>query len=312
MIPDMATARTIPGAATAPVAAPGLTARTEVLMDTLVTIGVGDGPGQGDVEAAIARAFAWFRQVEDVCTRFVPSSEVMRLLDTVGTPTPTSEILYEAVALAQAVASASDGAFDPTIGHALERRGFDRHYRTRPTFRDVLLDPERRTITLRRPLILDLGAVAKGLAVDLAARELAPLGNYAIDAGGDIFVRGLNPRGEPWQVGLRHPREPGALLGVVGLTDAAICTSGDYERPSPRPGAGHHLLDPRTERAAGEVASVTVIAPTTVAADALATAAFVLGPRRGLRFLERQGVEGFIVTPSLEERMTRDFGRYRR
>lgn len=185
------------------------TARTVVLMDTLVTIQVVDGPQETGSAAAIERAFDWFRRVEAACSRFDPRSEVMRLLERVGEPTPASDILYEAVALAIAVALASDGAFDPTIGHTLERRGFDRHYRTgatiatpiapatRPTYRDVRLDPARRTIALRQPLILDLGAVAKGLAVDLAARELAPFGDYAIDAGGDLFVRGTNPAGRP-------------------------------------------------------------------------------------------------------------------
>ena len=60
------------------------------------------------------------------------------------------------------------------------------------------LDPDRRTITLRRPLTLDLGAVAKGLAVDMAARELEPFRDFAIDAGGDLYLGGSNPQGEPW------------------------------------------------------------------------------------------------------------------
>ncbi len=302
----------------------GSTTRTVVLMDTYVTIRVVDGPQASGNAAAIERAFDWFRRVEAACSRFDPLSEVMRLLERIGAPTPASDILYEAVALALAVAEASAGAFDPTIGHTLERRGFDRHYQTgapiatpiapdaRPTYRDVRLDPAHRTITLRQPLILDLGAVAKGLAVDLAAQELVPFGNYAIDAGGDLFVRGRNPAGQPWRIGLRHPRQPDALLGVLQLTDAAVCTSGDYERSSPHPGEGHHLIDPRTGRAAASVASVTVVAPTTVAADALATAAFILGPQRGLRLLARQGVAGLIVTPTLEHHTTSDFGRYLR
>jgi thiamine biosynthesis lipoprotein len=321
--PD-APARILPDHPSAPGSVNGTTARTVVLMDTFVTIQVVAGPQATGSAAAIERAFDWFRRVEAVCSRFDPRSEVMRLLDRVGEPIPASDILYEAVALALAVAEASEGAFDPTIGHTLERRGFDRHYQTgatiatpiapdaHPTYRDVILDRDRRTITLRQPLIIDLGAVAKGLAVDLAAQALAPFGDYAIDAGGDLFVRGRNAEGQPWRIGLRHPRQPDALLGVVELSDAAICTSGDYERPSPQPGEGHHLIDPRTGRAAKTIASVTVIAPTTVAADALATAAFVLGPRRGLRLLARQGVEGLIVTPTLERHMTHDFGRYLR
>lgn len=309
-------------AATIPPLLPGLAllTRTEILMDTFITIGIVRG-GSTD-ERAITRAFDWFRRVEASCSRFDQNSEVVRLLDHVGEPTPVSAILYEAVAFALAVARASRGAFDPTLGQTLAERGFARNYRTgetiatppltgeRPTFRDVHLDPQHRTITLRRPLVLDLGAVAKGLAIDLAGQELAPLGRSLIDAGGDIAVRGQNPEGAPWRIGIRHPRQDAALLTTLQLTDAAVCTSGDYERPAPAPAVGHHLLDPRSERSPDAIASVTVVAPTALAADALGTAAFILGPRRGVRFLARQGVAGMIVTPDLLVHTTPDFGRY--
>lgn len=296
-----------------------LVTRTEVLMDTFITIGIVREGGADTT--AIAQAFDWFRRVEAACSRFDHASEVLRLLDHVGEPRPVSAILYEAVAFAIAVARASGGAFDPTIGHRLAARGFARNYRTgetiavpvpageQPTFRDVRLDPHRRTITLRRPLILDLGAVAKGLAIDLAGRELAPLGGSLIDAGGDIAVHGHNPTGEPWHIGIRHPRQDATLLTTLRLTDTAICTSGDYERPAPAPATGHHLLDPRTGQSPEAVASVTVIAPTALAADALGTAAFILGARRGVRFLAAQGVAGAIVTPDLTIHTTPDLRR---
>lgn len=297
-----------------------LTTRTEVLMDTFVTIGVVREGGADNT--AIARAFDWFRRVEAACSRFDRDSEVLRLLDRVGEPTPVSAILYQAVAFAIAVARTSRGAFDPTIGQLLAARGFARNYRTgeiittplaaggRPTFRDVSLDPQHQTITLHRPLVLDLGAVAKGLAIDLAAQELAPLGRYLLDAGGDIAVRGQNPTGAPWHIGIRHPRQHAALLTTLRLTDAAVCTSGDYERPAAAPAAGHHIVNPRSGSSPAAVASVTVIAPTAMAADALGTAAFILGPRRGVRFLARQGVAGLVVTPDLARHSTPDFGRY--
>lgn len=294
--------------------------RTVVLMDTFVTIRLSRATPASAAQAE--RAFDWFRRVEASCSRFDAQSEVMQLTGQVGRPVPASAILYEAVAFARAVAEASGGAFDPTIGHALERRGFNRHYQTgeviatpiapgaRPTYRDVRLDPARRTINLRCPLVLDLGAVAKGLAIDLATRELAPCKDFAIDAGGDLAVRGTNPAGEPWQIGLRHPRQPDALLGSVRLADAAICTSGDYERPAADPDAGHHLLDPRSGHSPRAVASVTVIAPTALAADALGTAAFILGPQRGLRLLKRHGVEGLIITTALARYATPGFKGY--
>jgi len=314
----------------------GLLSRTVVRMDTFVTIGIVGGGGQpGGGEAALTRALDWFRRVEEVCSRFDPASEVRRLLDHLGEPTPVSDILYEATAFALAVAEASGGAFDPTLGQRLERRGFDRNYRTSatiatplssdapddapddapaatpPTFRDLRLNPERRTLTLLRPLVLDLGAVAKGLAIDLAAQELAPYRDWVIEAGGDILVRGHNPAGEPWRIGIRHPRRDDAMLTTLLLTDAAVCTSGDYERRASNPAAGHHLLDPRSGDSPAAVASVTVVAPTAMAADVLGTAAFILGPRRGSRFLGQQGVAGLLVTPDLTEYPTPDFERLR-
>ena len=103
-------------------------------------------------------------------------------------------------------------------------------------------------------------------------------------------------------MGIRHPRGDG-LLDTLHVSDVAVCTSGDYERQTD---AGHHLLDPRTGAPANAVASVTVLAPSAMVADTLATAAFVLGPTDGIALLERHGVEGLIVTPALERFATRD------
>lgn len=278
-----------------------------------------------DHEALIDRAFAWFHLVEETCTRFDASSELCRLTRAAGVAVPVSQVLFEAVRFALHIAEVSNGAFDPTVGAALQRRGFDREHRTgerMPTlvdpadgisFRDVTIDESAQTVTLHRPLLLDLGAVAKGLAVDLAARELAPLRDFAIDAGGDLYLAGVNHDGQPWSVGIRHPRETGACIAAVRVSNQAVCTSGDYEktagptrRASHAPGAAgeHHILDPRSGESAGGVASVTVIAESAMLADALATAAFVMGPDEGLPWLERMGSEGLVVTAALDVRQT--------
>lgn len=295
--------------------------RSVALMGTVVTIHVvGNEPDAQQPELreeAVERAFAWFGRIEECCTRFEPQSELMQLTAQVGVPVPASAMLYEAVQFALAVAEESGGAFDPTVGYAMETRGFNREYRTGQTirtalepggsvsYRDVRLDPGHKTITLLRPLILDLGAVAKGLAVDLAARELRPFENFAIDAGGDLYLGGSNPNGEPWSIGIRHPRRDGELIDSLRVSNRAVCTSGDYERHSSAEDKGHHILDPRTEVSPHAVASVTVVAPTAVLADALATAAFVLGPADGIRLLDRLGVDGLIVSSSLERYATR-------
>ena len=292
--------------------------RTVVLMGTFVTIhvvGRGADPQQTiHREEAVDRAFEWFRRIEESCTRFEARSELRQLTAQVGIAVPVSAILYEAVQFALAVAEESGGAFDPTVGHAMETRGFNQEYRTGQTirtdlepsgsvsYRDVRLDPGRRTITLLRPLILDLGAVAKGMAIDLAARELLPFENFAIDAGGDLYLGGCSPNGEPWSIGIRHPRRDNELIDSLRVSNRAVCTSGDYERQIPT--QGHHILDPRVGASARAVASVTVVAPTAMLADALATAAFVLGPTDGIRLFDRVGVDGLILTSALERYAT--------
>lgn len=290
--------------------------KTVPLMGTLVTIQVvghdGTAAERDARDAAIERAFDWFRQVEACCSRFDPSSEVRRLSANIGIAMTVSEMLFRAIEFACALAAETDGAFDPTVGGRMTALGFDRHYRTGErtaraaepgdpvSYRDVEVDLDRRTITVVRPLQLDLGAVAKGLAIDLAARELAPLVHYAIDAGGDLYLAGHNAQQEAWAVGIRHPREPGLLVGTIRTTDRAVCTSGDYERPT-ADGASHHLIDPTTGASATETASVTVVAPTAMVADGLGTAAFVLGPSSGLALLERAGVDGLIVSAGLAQ-----------
>jgi FAD:protein FMN transferase len=276
--------------------------RTMAAMGTVVSIEV-DAP-----EAAVAQAFGWFRQVEATCSRFDASSELRQL--PVGVATGASPILFEAVSFALQVAQETGGAFDPTLGNRLAARGYNQHYATRAvadapgeegaSYRDVVLDMDRRTILLQRPLTLDLGSVAKGLAVDAAAQELLPYRDFCIDAGGDIYLGGHNPRGGNWRVGIRHPRSRDELIDRLEVSDCAVCTSGDYER-------GGHILDPRDGARQPSLASATVIAPNAMLADALATAAFVMGPEEGIALLDRMGVQGLLITPALERHETEGF-----
>ncbi len=296
------------------------TIRTEIVMGTTVTIHI-VAAESSTVDAAVDRAFGWFHEIETRCTRFSATSELMQLTVCVGEPVRVSHILYEAIRFALLIARETEGAFDPAIGHRMAARGFNREHRTgqivdspgstdlddTATWRDVQLDPENRTIRLLRPLTLDLGAVAKGLAVDTAARELQPFRNFAIDAGGDLYLSGTNPEGRPWSVGIRHPRLDGELIDSVNVSDQAVCTSGDYERRSNLDDHEHHILDPRLNHSPHTIASATVIASSAMLADALATAAFVLGPEQGIQLLERSGVSGLLVTPYIHRYETRGF-----
>ncbi len=148
--------------------------RTEIVMDTLVTIRIHHREPCTEIEAALDRAFSVFRYVESVCSRFTPDSEVMQLAKRVGVPVTVSPVLFEAVQFALEIAKVTNGDFDPTVGARLEQSGFNRHYLTQKkqdtnlslidqvSYRSIELNPQKRTILLHHPLILDLGAVVKG------------------------------------------------------------------------------------------------------------------------------------------------------
>jgi thiamine biosynthesis lipoprotein len=152
--------------------------------------------------------------------------------------------------------------------------------------------------------------VAKGFAIDLAATELDVTTDYAINAGGDVFARGCAPDGGPWRVGIRHPRSPETLMETLFVSDIAVCTSGDYERPRADGREGGHIIVAADEPHS-RIVSTTVVAPTAMMADALSTAAYALGPVKGIDLLEEHRIEGFMVSESLKVWETPGMQRYR-
>jgi thiamine biosynthesis lipoprotein len=138
---------------------------------------------------------------------------------------------------------------------------------------------------------LDLSAIAKGYAVDAIVAELAsdrPIG-VLVEVGGEVRALGAKPGGVPWRVGIDDPDAPGSrLAAVVLLTGGALATSGDYRRVRVIEGRRRtHVVDPRSGRPAEQkVASASVIAPTCMEADAIATALMVLTPEEGLAWVE--------------------------
>ena len=188
---------------------------------------------------------------------------------------------------ARGVFLSSRGCFDISVGSLSRLWGFHSEdlrvpepEEIREALRFVGLDKIRvHTDRLEVPegMELDWGAIAKGYGIDLAARSLIDLGieRGFINAGGDIFCWGTNPRGLPWQVGIKHPRDNG-FLGVLSLTGQGAATTGDYQRFFIRDGVRyHHVFDPRTGRPARGKQSVTVAGPQASLCDALSTALFV-------------------------------------
>ena len=212
----------------------------------------------------------------------------------------------------------SGGAFDARVMPLVKAWGFDGDAPRVPPADTVaaltarlaaLGSPTGADELESRPGLLHFGAWAKGHAVDRALDAIRAHGREAalVNAGGE--VRGY---GKDWQVGVQHPRLPGALLATLRPGDLAVATSGDYEQYFEQDGVRyHHLLDPRTGRPARECRSVTVLAPTCAEADALATAVFVLGPRDGLDLVERlPDVECLVIDAAGERHDSSGLARY--
>jgi thiamine biosynthesis lipoprotein len=167
-------------------------------------------------------------------------------------------------------------------------------------YRLVHLDAIKGTARLAKGgMWIDVGSFTKGYVVDRAAQVLKKRGitQALITAGGTVLALGKKPGGLPWQVGVRHPRKEGELLATISLEGQAISTSGDYERFYRHNGQRLcHIIDPRTGRPVEAVRSISVIAPTAMASDALSTALFVLGAQEGLSLVKNlPGIEAMVV-----------------
>ena len=282
-------------------------ARTALIMGTLVEIKV-HGAEPQRLEAAISAAFAEMRRLEDLFSPHRPDSDVTRLSAASG-PLTVSVETAELLRLGQRLARQTDGAFDLTLGRLKALWGIESDQPQVPgpdqlaaALRGIgpaALQIDGRRVSKGDPqLQIELGGIAKGYAVDRALQILkeAGLTSASVNAGGDIGLLG-DRQGEPWRIGIQHPRAAGELLAVLPVRDRAVVTSGDYERFFERDGVRyHHIFDPRTGTPAGGCQSVTVVAESAARADALATAAFVLGPKDGLALLEGlPQVEGLLV-----------------
>ncbi|WP_233566582.1 FAD:protein FMN transferase [Cohnella endophytica] len=279
-------------------------------MDTVVDIQVVTEQPQHLVEASIDRAFAAFRKVEDACSRFSQDSELMIACRRIAAPVPVSSYLFEPLRFALEIAEWTNGVFDPTVGKTMEECGFNRHYLSGEviesfadasvTYRDIVMDEHNRTLYLKKPMVIDLGAVAKGFAIDLASRELQRFERFVVNAGGDLYAGGSDERRNVWKIGIQHPERAEQNIHIVEITNEAICTSGSYERKSSVTDGVHHIIHPRTKRSPNDWVSCTVIAPFAMMADAFSTAAFLLGEEGSKALIEQAELKGILISSQLQ------------
>jgi len=260
-----------------------------------------------DIEAA----FAEVARVESVMSEWKTNSPISAVNAAAGgPPVPVPAELIELVRRACQFGENSEGAFDVTwCGLSplwrLESDDFTPPFPkeieaalSRVNYRKIIIEKNR--LGLAEPgMAIGLGGIAKGYGIDRAAAVLRAAGHqdFFIEGGGDILTSG-SKHGQPWRIGIQHPRKTrDELLAVAEIYSGAVVSSGDYERGREINGVRyHHILDPRSGQPARLCQAVTVIAPTAETADALATAVFVLGPGKGLDLIRRHpGVEALVV-----------------
>jgi len=226
---------------------------------------------------------------------------------------------------ALALAAATDGAYDPTAGRLVDLWGFGptpalgrppseadiAAARATAGWQRITLDAARRAALQPGGLRLDLSSIAKGYGVDAAAAALRTAGvaHFLVEVGGELLGAGLKPDRTPWWVEIEAPPGAAMIPIVAALHGLAIATSGNYRRFFDADGQRFaHTLDPRTGRPVdNRLASVAVLHPSCMAADAMATALTVLGPEVGLSFASLRGVAAHFVVEDagrFSERMT--------
>ncbi|MFH1765490.1 MAG: FAD:protein FMN transferase [Gemmatimonadota bacterium] len=283
-------------------------------MGTLVSVtAVHASPGL--IQDAAGLAFREMDRVVNLLNRYDPSS-ALSYLNTEGSIDGPPPELTTVMRQARSFHDASEGAFDPTVQPLVDlfrsRLGggdpASRSASSSPASSSFAKPPSEAEILEALALVdgrrveltpqsirlsipgmgVTLDGIAKGYVVDRMAAVLAAQGleDFLINAGGDIRSAGFREDGREWRVGVQDPTKRGDLPDVIGLTNGAVATSGSYEIYFDRERTHHHIVSARSGESPQSSQSVSVVAPTALAADALATSVFVMEPERGVAFIE--------------------------
>jgi len=293
------------------------------MMGTLWTVEAvsPDGSGPENARLAIEAAYVELARIDQMMSEWKPASPISQVNSAAGKHAVTVPAeLRDMILRAKEYNRESAGSFDITWRGMGRIWRFDDEFRV-PTKEDVA--SARRRIDSRKIQVqgdavylpeagmsIGLGGIAKGYAVDRAMQVLVDNGirNALVNGGGDVLVRGTR-LGQPWRLGIQHPRkEHGELLGALELRGQALVTSGDYERYRMVNGVRyHHIIDPRTGWPATASMSVTVLAPNAELGVVLAKVLFILGPEKGLPLAQANQTEALIIDAEGREHRTPGF-----
>jgi len=268
--------------------------RSEFLLGTIVEVTASD-------KRAFDIVFDEISRIENLLSKYKPESEIARL-NSSGKLKVSAET-KDIIQLAKNLFHESDGAFDITVSPAVDLWKESIETKSSPNKKRIaaarkLIGSEKIIINtqtseikfLKKGMKVDLGGIAKGYAVDSAVCKLREEGikSCLINVGGDIYCLGKKGR-RPWRIGIQDPREPDKFIKLLELNNKAVTTSGDYEQYFIIDNRRYsHIINPKTgSPVENNVCSVTVVAQDCMRADALATAIFVLGEKKGSEFAKR-------------------------
>ena len=278
----------------------------------------GSRAGAAVLGAAIATAYAEVERVENLLTDFRDSPLNALNAAAGGAPVKVAPELFDLIDFSLGICREAGGAFDITFASVgmLWREAF----RTGIPPEDAALDAAMRLVdhsaveldraacTVRLPvkgMRIGLGSIGKGYGVDRAAGVLRDMGveSFFVNGAGDMRLSSSPGAPRPWRVGIKNPfSKDEKMAGFAEVRGGAVVTSGDYERYFIHRGIKyHHIIDARTGRVRGDVASVTVFASTARLANAYTISAMALGPMDGAEFLKRRRDAGGVMITSRGE-----------
>ncbi len=270
------------------------------IMDTDVSIKAYGRNAASAIDAAIQE----MRRLDALLSAFNPASEVFAVNRDAGQkPVEVSPDTLYVVERALYFANITGGAFDPTILPVMSLWGFGQETKRVPgpqeirqalhlvDYTKVQVNPDDSTIYIaERGMAIDLGGIAKGYAVDKMVEVMGGMGvsSFLINAGGNVYAKGLKPDGSPWRVAVTDPREPEEFLGIIPAKDMAIVGSGDYQRFFVENGVRyHHVIDPKTGYPVKGIRGTAVFLPSSTDADGMSTSLFILGPEAGAQLVSK-------------------------
>lgn len=292
-------------------ASPVVVKRAQMHMGTLVSI-TAVARDRDAAQAAIETGFHEIKRLEQLLSTWIQTSELSLVNAAAGRePVVVGLETVELVLRSLEMAALTEGGFNIAVGPAVEAWSVTERQRIPSEAERQALEPlvdwttiqvnrRARTMFLPQPgMRIDVGGIGKGYAADRAVEVMKRAGAQGgvVALSGDIKTFGDLPGMNGFPVGIRHPRQEGALVATIDLKNEAISTAGDYERYFERDGIRyHHILDPVSLAPARKCQSVTVIAAEGTVADGLDTGIFVLGPEKGMALVERlPDVEAVII-----------------